>query len=112
MTKDWVLGVGHFPVCHILSQIVVRAVIISSPLLGPVLLGCCRLQLTSLSSMIVLQHPLLCEGWGSHLLCLFGDSPVLMDFHWPCDCTAQRSMLFIGSVSLVPLYKSITQGTV
>ena len=32
-------------------------------LLGPVLLGCCQLQLTSLSSVIVLQPRLLCEGW-------------------------------------------------
>ena len=42
-----------FSCLQILLQIVVRAVI------GPVLLGCCRLQLTSLSSMIVLQAPLL-----------------------------------------------------
>ena len=55
-------------------------------LLGPVLLGCCRLQLTSLSSMIVLQPPLLCEGWGGHPLCLSGYSSVLMDLHWPCGC--------------------------
>ena len=27
MTKDWVHGVGHSPVCQILLQIVVRAVI-------------------------------------------------------------------------------------
>ena len=26
MTKDWVHGVGHSPVCQILSQIVIRAV--------------------------------------------------------------------------------------
>ena len=31
MTKDWVHGVGHFPVCQILLQIVVRPVITSSP---------------------------------------------------------------------------------
>ena len=31
MTKDWVYGVGHSPVCQILLQIVVRAVITSSP---------------------------------------------------------------------------------
>ena len=31
MTKDWVHGVGHFPVCQILLQIVVRVVITSSP---------------------------------------------------------------------------------
>ena len=31
MTKDWAHGVGHSPVCQILLQIVVRAVITSSP---------------------------------------------------------------------------------
>ena len=31
MTKDWVHGVGHTPVCQILLQIVVRAMIKSSP---------------------------------------------------------------------------------
>ena len=31
MTKDWIHGVGHSPVCQILLQIVVRAVITSSP---------------------------------------------------------------------------------
>ena len=31
MTKDWVHGVGHSPVCQILLQIVVRAVITFSP---------------------------------------------------------------------------------
>ena len=31
MTKDWVHGVGHSPVCQILLQIVVRAMITSSP---------------------------------------------------------------------------------
>ena len=31
MTKDWVHGVGHSPVCQILLQIVVRAVITPSP---------------------------------------------------------------------------------
>ncbi|WP_295514203.1 hypothetical protein, partial [Thiolapillus sp.] len=30
MTKDWFHGVGHCPVCQILLQIVVRAVITSS----------------------------------------------------------------------------------
>ena len=43
------------------------------PLLGPVLLGCCRLQPTSLSSMIVLQPPLPCEGLGrSSSVCVWG----------------------------------------
>ena len=67
-------------------------------LLGPVLLGCCLLQLTSLSS----AASTLCEGWGGHPLCLFGDSPVLMDLHWPYDCTAQSSILSTGSVSVDP----------
>ena len=31
MTKDWVHGVGHSPVCQILLQIVARAVITPSP---------------------------------------------------------------------------------
>ena len=31
MTEDWVHGVGHSPVCKILLQIVLRAVITSSP---------------------------------------------------------------------------------
>ena len=31
MTKDWVHGVGHSPVCQILLQIVVTAAITSSP---------------------------------------------------------------------------------
>ena len=73
-------------------------------LLGPVLLGCCRLQLTFLSSMIMLQPPLLCEGWGGHPLCLSGDSSVLMDLHWPCSCTAQSSILSISSVSVALLW--------
>ena len=45
-------------------------------LFGPVLLGCYCLQLTSLSSVIVLQLQLLCEGWVGHPLCLSGDSSV------------------------------------
>ena len=31
MTKDWVHGVGHSPVCQILLQIIMRTVIASSP---------------------------------------------------------------------------------
>ena len=31
MTEDWVYGVGHSSVCQILLQIVVRAVVTSSP---------------------------------------------------------------------------------
>ena len=62
MTKDWVHGIGYSPVCQILSQIVVRAMTTSSPPVGPILLGHCRLQLTSLSSMVALLPPLLCAG--------------------------------------------------
>ena len=73
-------------------------------LLGPVLLGCCRLQLTSLSSMIILQPPLLCEGWGGHPLCLSAYNSVLMDLHGPCGCTTQSSIPSIGSVSVALLW--------
>ena len=52
-------------------------------LLGPVLLGCCQLKLTSLSCIIVLQPPLLCGGWDDHFLCLFRDGSVPMDLRWP-----------------------------
>ena len=90
MTKDWVHGVGHSPACQILLQIVVRAVITSSPPAWTSSAGIfCRLQLTFLFSMIVLQPQRLCEGWGGHPLWLSGDSSVLMDLHWPCSCTAQ-----------------------
>ena len=44
-------GVGHSPVCQILLQIVMRAVITSSPPAWTSSAGMCRLQLTSLSSM-------------------------------------------------------------
>ena len=47
--------------------------------------------------------PLLCEGWGGHSLCLSGYSSVLIDLHWPCGCTAQSSILSIGSVSVALL---------
>ena len=103
MTKDWVHGFDHSPACQILLQIVVRAVITFLHLLGPVLLGCCRLQLTSFLSMIVLQPPLLSKGWGGHPLCPSGDSSVLKDLHWSCSCTAQSSILSIGSVSVALL---------
>ena len=58
--------------------------------------------------MIVLQPPLLGEEWGAHPLCLSGDSPVLMDLHWPCDCTDQRMIVSIGSVSLVLLREAFS----
>ena len=39
--------------------------------------------------MTVLQPPLFLRRMGGHPLCMSGDSSVLMDFRWPCDCTAQ-----------------------
>ena len=99
MTKDWIHWVGHSPVCQILLQIVVRAVITFSSPAWTSSAGM-FLLLTSLTSMIVLQPPLLCEGWGGHPLCLSGYSSVLMDLHWPCSCTAQSRILFISSVSV------------
>ena len=104
MTKDWVQGVGHSPVCQILLQIVVRKVITSSPsawtssagmLLTPAdfpFFNDCTAASTSLRRM------------GGHPLRLSGDSPVLMDLHWPCSCTAQSSILSIGSVSVALLW--------
>ena len=74
-------------------------------MLGLVLLGSCGLQLTSLSSIIVLQPPLLCEGSGGTPLYMPGDSSVMMDHRLPCDSTAQSSILSIGSVSLVLLLR-------
>ena len=79
---------GHSHVYQVLLQIVVTAVIIPLHLLGPALPGCCKLQLTSISSVIVLQRSCLCEEWGGRFLCLSGDCSVLMDLHWPYDCTA------------------------
>ena len=68
MTKDWVHGVGQSPVRQILLQIVVRAVIAFSPSAWTSTGECFRLQLTSFSSVIVLQPPLLRKGWGGRPL--------------------------------------------
>ena len=72
MTKDWVHGVGHSPVCQILLQIVVRVIITSSPSAWT-------------SSAWMLSTPAdfpffddctatscFCEGWGTSLLCVSG----------------------------------------
>ena len=70
----------------------------------------CRTIMQSLTQCVqpciffVLQPLLLCEGWGGHPLCLSGDSSVLMDLHWSCSCTTQRSILSIGSVSVTLLW--------
>ena len=99
MTKDWVRGVGHSPVCKILLQIVVRVVITSSPPVWTSSVGMlstpadfpffsdCTAASTSLQRM----------GWSSSV----SDSSVLMELHRHCDCTALCSILSISSVSLV-----------
>ena len=66
-----------------------------------VLLGCSQLRLTSLSSLIVLYPPLLREGCGGRPNRVSGASSVVIDLRWPCDCTAQSSILSKGSVTLV-----------
>ena len=81
--------------------------------IASVLLGCCQRQLTSLSSMIVLQPPLLCEGWGGHPLCLSGDSFALVDLHCVCDdvtvvciafvCALVCYILIVGAMWKFPL---------
>ena len=46
--------------------------------------------------MVVLQPPLLCEGWGGHPLCLpglSGDNPVLMDLN-TVFCPSVQYLLF------------------
>ena len=103
MTRDWVHNIGHSPVCQILLQIVMKAVITSSPsawtssagMLStppdfPFFVDCTEAS-TSLRKM----------GWSSFVCVL--DSSVLMDLHWPCDCAAQSSILSIGSVSVALL---------
>ena len=94
MTEDWIHGAGHSPVCQILLQIVVRVVITSSPpawtrsarmLSTPAdfyFFSDCTAASTSLRRMGVCRP-----------LCLSGDSLVLMDLHWPRNCTAQYSVL-------------------
>ena len=97
MTKDWGHGVCHSSVCQILLQIVVKAVITSSP---PVWSSSAWMFSTPADFPF---FRLLCEGWDGHSLCLFGNSSVLMDLHWPSSCTPQSSILSIGSVSVILL---------
>ena len=103
MTKDWVHGVGHFRVCQILLQIVVTAMITSSPPAWTSSAGMLSTPADFPFFNDILQPPLLCEGWDGGPLCVSGDSSVLMDLHWPYDRTAQSSILSIGSVFLVLL---------
>ena len=106
MTKDWVQGVCHSPVWQILLQNVVRAVITSSP---PAWTSSAGMLSTPddfpfFSERTAASTSLRRMGvGGGHPLCLSDDSPVLMDLYWPCDCTDQCSILFIGLVSLVLL---------
>ena len=80
MTKDWVNDVGHSPVCLILLQVVVRAVIASSP---PAWTSSAGMLSTPADfpffSDCTAASTNLCDGWGGHHLCLSGASPVLMD---------------------------------
>ena len=104
MTKDWDHGVGHSPDCQILLQIVVRAVITSFP---PAWTSSAGMLSTPadfhfVSDCTAASSPL-GEGGGGHPVCLSGNSEVQMDLHWPCGCTAQSSILFIGSVSVALL---------
>ena len=110
-TKNWVQGVGHSPLCQILLQTVVRAVITFSPLAWTSSAGMlstpadfpffndCTAASTSVMGMSMITSVI--TGWGGRPLCLSGNSSVLMDLHWPCDCTAHSSILSIGSVSPV-----------
>ena len=103
MTKDWVHGVGRSPVCQILLQIVVREVITSSPPAWTSSAGTlstpadfpffndCTAASTSLRRM----------GWSTSVS-VWGQFSTMV-LHWPCDCTAQSSILSIGSVSVVLL---------
>ena len=106
MTKDWVHGVGHSLVCQILLQIVMRVVITSSP---PAWTSSAGMLSTPadfpfFNDCTAASTFFFYEGWGGHHpLCVSGDSSVLIDLHWPCDCTAQSSILSIGSVSVGPL---------
>ena len=98
MTNDWVHGFGHSPVSQILLQIVVRALITSTPpawtssagmLLTPA-------DITFCNDCTATSTSLRRIGWSSSV-------SVLMDLHWPCCCTAQSSILSIGSVSVALL---------
>ena len=101
MTKDLVHGVGHSPVFQILLQIVVRAVITSSP---PAWTSSAGMLSTPADFHLFNDCAAAsCEGWGGHPLCLSRDSSVQKDLHWPCSCTAQSSILSIGSVSVTLL---------
>ena len=100
MTKDWVHGVGHSPVCQILLQIVVRAMITSSPPAWTISTG----MLSTPADFHFFTDCTVASDFfrrrGGLPLCLSEDNSVLMDLHWPCSCTAYSSTLSIGSVSV------------
>ena len=79
MTKDWVHGVGHSPVCQILLQIVVRAAITSSPPARTSSAGMLSTPADFPFFSDCTVASTLWEGLGGHPLCLSGDSSVLMD---------------------------------
>ena len=103
MTKHWVHGVGHSPVCQISLQIVVRVVITSCPPAWASSAGMLSVpaDFPFFSDCTAASTFLRRMGWSSSVS-VWG-SPVLMDLHWPCDCTAQSSILSIGSVSVALL---------
>ena len=104
MNKDWVQRVGHSPDCQILLQIVVRAVITSSPPAWTSSAGMLSTPADSPFFSDCTAASISGEGWVGNPLCLSGDNySVLRDLHWPFDCTAQSSIMSIDSVSLVLL---------
>ena len=103
MTEDWVHGVGLSPVCQILLQIVMRAVITSSPPAWTSSAGILSTPADFPFFNDCISASISCERWGGRPLCVSGDNLVLMDLLWPCDCTAQSSILSIVLVSAVLL---------
>ena len=99
MTKDWVHGVGHSPVCQILLQIVMRAVITSSPPAWTSSAGMLSTPADFPFFNDCTAASSLCKGWGGHPLCLSGYSSVLMNLHWPCTfVVVQLRAVFCPSV--------------
>ena len=99
MTKDWVQGVGHSPVCQTLLQIVVRAVIASSP---PAWTSSTEMSTQAdfpfFNDYTAASTSL--RRMSGHPLCLSRDSPVLMDLH---QCQNYRTVSLISYPSKVML---------
>ena len=101
MTYDWVHKVGQSLAYQILLQSVVRTVITSS---SPAWTSSAGMLLTAPDFPLFNDcTQLFCVGWGGNPLYLSEDKSVLTNLHWPCSCTAQSSILSIGSVSFVLL---------